>query len=114
MSGFQDVTQTQVFNDVIAGSLLTIVKFQSELCVICRKLDPMLYAVGKGFETSLLICEADVEENTALADRLNIRSLPTLIMFKSGAEKGRLQGFQTARMLRNWISPILNGPDNEY
>ena len=114
MSGFRDVTQTQLFDEVIAGSLHTIVKFQSELCVICRKLDPMLDAVGKSFETSLLICEADVEENTELAERLNIRSLPTLIMFKNGAEKGRLQGFQTARMLRNWISPILNGLENEH
>ncbi|PPR11358.1 MAG: Thioredoxin-like protein [Alphaproteobacteria bacterium MarineAlpha11_Bin1] len=113
MSTFRDISQVEVFDEVIGSGSLTLVKFQSELCVICRKLDPMLVAVKNGFEKSINVANADVEANIDLANRYNIQTLPTLILFKKGTELDRLQGFQTASMLRNWITPFLESLGNE-
>jgi thioredoxin 1 len=107
MSTFPDVTQTEAFEDAIGANKPTIVKFQSESCVICRKVEPMLLATARRYGEALSIVDADAEKNMDLANRFNVRGLPTLILFKKGEEVGRLGGFQTASVLRDWVMPHL-------
>lgn len=111
MSTFPDVTETVAFDAAIARDEPVIVKFQSEACVICRKVEPMLAATAKRFDGLLSVVDADAEKNPALAARFNIRGLPTLILFKDGGEIDRRSGFQTAGMLRDWVTPHI-GDDN--
>lgn len=105
MSAFPDVTETAAFDAAIAGDIPVIVKFQSEACVICRKVEPMLAATAKRLDGALTVVDADAEKNPALAARFHIRGLPTLILFKGGDEIDRRSGFQTATMLRDWVAP---------
>ena len=107
MSGFLDVTENAAFEAAIGGDRPVIVKFQSEACVICRKVEPMLAATAKRFDGALSVVDADAEKNFALATLYNVRGLPTLILFKKGEEIDRRTGFQTASMLRDWVSPHL-------
>ena len=107
MSTFPDVTETAAFEVAIGSSKPVVVKFQSEACVICRKVEPMLAATAKRFEGALSVVDADAEKNPELASRYNVRGLPTLILFKAGEEIGRRTGFQTASMLRDWVTPHL-------
>ena len=107
MSGFPDVTENAAFEAAIGDAKPVIVKFQSEACVICRKVEPMLAATEKRFDGALSVVDADAEKNLELATRYNVRGLPTLILFKKGEEIDRRTGFQTASMLRNWVSPHL-------
>lgn len=105
MSTFLDVTETTAFDAAIATGTPVMVKFQSEACVICRKVEPMLVATAERFDGKLSVVDADAEKNPALAARFNIRGLPTLILFKGGSEIDRRNGFQTASMLRDWVVP---------
>ena len=107
MSGFPDVTENAAFEAAIGRARPVIVKFQSEACVICRKVEPMLAATEKRFDGALSVVDADAEKNLELATRYNVRGLPTLILFKKGEEIDRRTGFQTASMLRDWVSPHL-------
>ena len=105
MSPFTDASDTDVFEATIGGDAAVIAKFQTEACVICRKIEPMLAAVAKPLEGRLAVVDVDAEKNPALAERYNIRGVPTLILFKNGAELGRHSGFMTASMLRAWLAP---------
>ena len=107
MSGFPDVTENAAVEAAIGDERPVIVKFQSEACVICRKVEPMLAATEKRFDGALSVVDADAEKNLELATRYNVRGLPTLILFKKGEEIDRRTGFQTAIMLRDWVSPHL-------
>ena len=107
MSDFPNVTENAEFEAAIGGARAVIVKFQSEACVICRKVEPMLAATKKRFDGALSVVDADAEKNLELATRYNVRGLPTLILFKKGEEIDRRTGFQTASMLRDWVSPHL-------
>jgi thioredoxin-like negative regulator of GroEL len=107
MSEFPDVTETVAFEAVIGDGTPVIAKFQSEACVICRKIEPMLAATARRFDGALAVVDVDAEKNLELAARYNIRGLPTLILFQNGDEIGRRNGFQTASMLREWVSSLV-------
>ncbi len=111
MTGFPDATETAVFESAIGGGAPVIAKFQSEACVICRKVEPMLAAVEKRLDGQLTVIDVDAEKNPELAARYNIRGLPTLILFKDGGEIDRRAGFHTAAMLRRWVAPHIDGGD---
>ena len=108
MSGFADATDTATFENVIAGEAPVIAKFQTEACVICRKLEPMLAAVAKPLDGELALVDVDAERNPGLAERFHVRGVPTLILFKDGGEVDRKIGFQTASALRAWLAPHLS------
>ena len=69
MSGFPDVTENAAFEAAIGGERPVIVKFQSEACVICRKVEPMLAATAKRFDGALSVVDADAEKNSAAHGR---------------------------------------------
>ena len=98
-----DLTETVVFDLKVNSEAVVIVKFQSESCVICKKIEPFLLAVAKQFSGQVDLGDVDVEKNEKLASRYQVRGLPTLILFNRGQEISRRYGFQTGGMLRDWL-----------
>jgi len=49
----------------------------------------------------------DTDAEQALAQRFNIRSIPTLVMFRNGTEADRMSGALSAADLMRWISTHL-------
>jgi len=111
MSGFREMASTAAFDSAIGGGAPVIVKFQTESCVICRKVEPMLAAVARRLDGKLAVVNVDAEKIPELAARFGIRGLPTLILFKDGEEVGRRAGFVTAAALRGWVAPHIDGGD---
>lgn len=105
MSTFETPTDAATFDAAINGGDTVIAKFQTRACVICRRLEPGLKQVIGGLTGTLRVMDVDAEDNPALAERYEIRGVPTLIMFKNGREIARCNGFQSASMLREWVTP---------
>ncbi len=108
MSGFEIVTDTEAFDEIVGGEDPVVAKFQTKSCVICRRLEPGLKQLADRSSGKLRIVDVDAEENAKLAERYNIRSVPTLILFKGGDERTRCQGFQSTSTLREWAAPHLD------
>ena len=103
MSDFEIAT-TATFDAAAGGGELTIAKFQTKACVICRRLEPGLKQLMERMTEMLRVVEVDAEENSDLAERFGIRGVPTLMLFKDGRELTRCNGFQSASMLREWLA----------
>jgi len=105
VSEFETVADTAAFDAAVAGSDLTIAKFQTKACVVCRRLEPGLRQLRDRAAGALRVIEVDAEEVPAVAARYNIQGVPTLILFQGGDEIARCNGFQSTSMLRAWIAP---------
>ena len=57
---------------------------------------------------NVLAVRVDVDEDPELAAALKVRSAPTILAFKDGEEKDRLQGFRDASQLLMWLM-VLGG-----
>jgi len=95
------------FDALTAGGKPVLAEFFGPGCIICRQLEPMLGAVARETAGRLAVVRVDASTNPALADRLAIRNLPTLILYQDGTPQARRSGFMTAGELRRWIGPAL-------
>lgn len=80
-----------------------LVDFSAEWCGPCKQLKPILEQVKSKVGTQAKIIKIDVDKNRSLADKFQIRSVPTLILFKGGKVVWRQSGVVPASTLENII-----------
>ena len=105
MSNVETILDAAAFEAAMSSEGLTIAKFHTKSCVICRRLDPGLKQLLERTPELGQVLSIDAEDASSLAQRFNIRSVPTLLLLKDGRELARCNGFQTTAQLREWISP---------
>ena len=74
------------------GSGVSLVDFWAEWCGPCRMMAPTIDQVAAEYEGRALVAKVDVDECQNIAVKLGVNSIPTLIIFKDGAEVKRFVG----------------------
>lgn len=87
------------YGDLIANSKLLLVDFSAAWCGPCQTLAPILDQVAKKVGSKAKIVKIDVDKNQALAGKLNVRGVPTLILYKNGSQVWRQSGVVPANQL---------------
>ena len=87
------------FNEMINDTKPTLVDFFATWCGPCKMQSPILEQVKATLGDSVNIIKIDVDRNPELAERYSIRSVPTLIVFKSGEALWRGYGVHQAEQL---------------
>ncbi len=87
------------FNKIINEDKPTLVDFFATWCGPCRMQGPILEDVKKRVGDAANIIKIDIDQNGPLAAQYNVRSVPTLIMFKKGEVVWRTVGLQQADVL---------------
>jgi thioredoxin 1 len=80
-----------------------LVDFSAEWCGPCKQLKPILEQVKSKVGEQAKIIKIDVDKNRSLADKFQIRSVPTLILFKGGKVVWRQSGVVPANTLESII-----------
>jgi thioredoxin len=69
----------------------------------CKAMAPVYERIASEFEPEIRFLKVDTEAEPELAARYDIRSIPTLMLFRKGAVVARQAGAMDARMLRSWL-----------
>jgi len=80
------------FSDLINGDSLTLVDFTATWCGPCQTLKPILEDLKTKIGDNARIIKIDIDKNQAIAAHYNVRSVPTLILFRKGALLWRQSG----------------------
>jgi thioredoxin 2 len=72
-------------------------------CGPCKSFAPIFEQAAKAFELRLRLAKLNTEEQQQIAGRWNIRSIPTLILFKQGKEVARQAGAMSMPQLKQWL-----------
>ena len=104
MGGFVNEVDDKNFeHEVLQSEQPVLVDFWAEWCAPCRALTPVVEAVAQEYQGKAKVVKLDVDSSTQVAQRYGIRGIPTLIVFKGGAEADRVIGMTSkdniARML---------------
>jgi thioredoxin 2 len=83
-----------------------VVDFWAPWCGPCRAMAPHFEKAAGALEPEYRLAKVNTEEEQGLAARFNIRSIPTLMVFKNGQELGRQAGAMDAAALSRWVRQV--------
>jgi thioredoxin 2 len=102
-----ELTQS-IFDEVLVNSdIPVVVDFWAPWCGPCKMFGPTFEKVSSEFPLKALFCKVNTENEQELGSRVNIRSIPTLIIFKEGKEVHRVSGALDATALSTLVKQFL-------
>jgi thioredoxin 1 len=106
-ANIQEVNKTNFNNVVLKSDIPVLVDCLAPWCMPCRAQQPILEKVADELQGKALVTSLNIEENRDTAYRLNIHSIPTLVIFKGGEETRRFIGLQKADSLTKALEEAL-------
>lgn len=92
------------FEDIIKSKTPVLVDFYATWCGPCKMMHPVLEELHAKIGDKARIIKIDIDNNQSLATSYNVRSVPTLMIFKDGKLEWRASGYQPLESLEQVIS----------
>jgi thioredoxin 2 len=106
-----DVGDAADFDHLIASSAVpVVVDFWAPWCGPCRMVAPELEKVAARQAGRVVVAKVNTDAVAGIGDRLGIRSIPTMAVFKGGREIARTTGARPAADIEAFITGALGAP----
>lgn len=93
--------------EVLQSSIPVLVDFWAAWCGPCRMVAPILDELSKDMLGKLNIVKLNVDENPEVPTVYQVRSIPTLMLFKEGKVVGTMVGAHPKSKLLDWLNEQL-------
>lgn len=90
------------------NDLPVVVDFWASWCGPCQQFAPVFSQVSHEMATQACFIKLDTESNQMIANRYQIRSIPTLMIFHHGKEIARLSGALPKTQFKQWLQQYLS------
>ncbi|MER0122707.1 thioredoxin [Streptococcus sp. ZJ93] len=97
---------TETFAKEIESGV-TLVDFGATWCPPCQMMEPIVEELAQEFEGRASVTKVDVDQSPELAQLFNVRSIPTIVLFKDGQPVDATLGVQSKKVLSEKISSQL-------
>jgi len=102
-----ELTEANFDKEVLEATLPVLVDFWAPWCGPCKMVAPIVKELAEEYSVRLKVGKLNTDDNSTLAERYGIRSIPTLIVFKSGKVVEQLVGSLPKSQLQKIIDKHL-------
>lgn len=97
----------QNFEEIINSKTPVFVDFFATWCGPCKMMHPILEELHESLGEKVRIIKIDIDKNEQLSSAYNVRSVPTLMIFKDGKLEWRASGVHRAQDLEQILQPYI-------
>src|SRR5262252_5566724 len=87
-----EITDTNFDDLALKAPLPVLIDFSAARCPPCRTIAPHVAAIARDYAGRLTVATCDTDANIELAARLDVRAIPTLLLFRAGQVVGQIVG----------------------
>jgi len=102
-----DINKDKFDADVLSSKTPVVVDFWAEWCGPCRVFSPIVEEVSNELDKKVRFYKLNVDDNPEIAERYNVMSIPTALLFDKGEVKAVSIGALPKESLKKWISSNL-------
>jgi thioredoxin 1 len=106
MADIKQVTDADFQAEVLESEQPVLVDFWAPWCGPCRVVAPVLEAIADE-RPELKLVKLNIDENQQTAMNFQILAIPTMVLFRDGAEAKRIQGAMPKKRLEAELEPAL-------
>jgi len=101
------MTATDFETEVLASDVPVLVEYWAEWCGPCKMMAPLLDETARLYDGQIRVAKVNVDEEPALARRYNVRSIPTMMIFRDGQPAATQVGAVNRSRLEDFIETQL-------
>ena len=102
-----EINDSSFKSEVSESQIPVLVDFWAPWCGPCKTIAPVLDELANEYDGKAKIVKLNVDENQSTAAEFGIKSIPTLILFKSGKAVDQTMGAQPKENLKQMIDKSL-------
>ena len=102
-----EVTDANFQSEILNSSMPALVDFWAVWCAPCRAIAPHVEALAKEYDGKVRVGKCDIDANPNVPSQYDVRSIPTLMVFKEGKVVGQIVGSAPRAKIEELIKKAL-------
>ena len=102
-----DVTDATFEEEVLKSSTPVLVDFWAPWCGPCKSMLPVVEKVAEKYDGKVKIVKVNVDENSEIASKYGVMSIPTFLVIKDGEQVGNFVGVRTEEFISEELDKVV-------
>jgi len=95
------------FDEAVKKYQFLVVDCWAPWCMPCRMVTPVIESLAKKHKGEIVFGKVNIDENSGIAGRFGVMSIPTLLVFKNGEKVDELIGAMPENLLEEKLKPLM-------